>query len=355
MSCEAGQTRSRSTGRCRKPCERHQAINPATGRCVSKNYLRKLQRECHGEDDALYAPYGTGSKKDYRDGLVPDPLCYPRKRNIYTGYCKTPCGTGRAINPATGNCVTLRYLRSLNPNDYDTDYDDESAAEILFTPTDLSYDNNVTDSVEGFKRFKGKTLTEMDLVILHAAYEVHEDIATTKTRRAYVVGAYSPDARKENCSEVAKSGFNDKSKYSVCGLTDVVNVLWSSDPSSIYSRVWELVSKHTKLDENVFVFVTHEYKTLQLDLMHQLAEMAKLYNVRVVVANFYGVWRILIPKVETESQSLALNLTIDMINEKMRQNDSSGNINFRKLALDVHNVAKGRSDVHLSFAPYPAK
>ena len=351
MSCEAGQTRSRSTGRCRKPCERHQAINPATGRCVSKNYLRKLQRECHGEDDALYAPYGTGSKKDYRVGLVPDPLCYPRKRNIYTGYCKTPCGTGRAINPATGNCVTLRYLRSLNPNDYDTDYDDESAAEILFTPTDLSYDNNVTNSVEGFKRFKGKTLTEMDLVILHAAYNVH-----TGLNLKHIVGAYSPDARKENCSEVAKSGFSD-SNYSVCGLTDVSKVSktgLSSNPSSIYSQVWDVVSKHAKLDENVFVFVTHAAKTLKLDLMHELGEMAKLHSVRVVVANFYGVWRILIPKVETESQSLGLTLTIDMIDEKMRQYDSNlGHINFRKLALDVHNVAKSRSDMHLSFAPYP--
>lgn len=257
ISCDAGQTRSRSTGRCRKPCERHQAINPATGRCVSKNYLRKLQRECHGEDDALYAPYGKGSKKDYRDGLMPDPLCYPRKRNIYTGYCKTPCGTGRAINPANGNCVTLCYLRSLNPNDYDTDYDDESAADILFTPTDLStpYDNNVTNNVEGFTTFKGKTLTEMDLVILHAAYDVHAGLG--RTVRQYVVGAYSPDARKENCSEVAKSGFND-SNYSVCGLTDVSRVFENSEPINFYSRVGEVVSKHTKLDENVFVFVTHE-------------------------------------------------------------------------------------------------
>lgn len=355
MSCPAGQTRSRSTGRCRKPCERHQAINPATGRCVSKNYLRKLQRECHGDDDALY-PYGTGSEKDYRDGLVPDPLCYPRKRNIYTGYCKTPCGTGRAINPATGNCVTLRYLRSLNPNDYDTDYDDESAADILFTPTDLSgtYDNNVTNSVEGFKKFKGKTLTEMDLVILHAAYDVHMN-----NLYLHIVGAYSPDARKENCSKVAKVGFKEYSECSVSGLADVAQVserdLKKMNSSKPYSKLWEVVSKHTNLENNVFVFVTHDHKTLQLDLMRELAEMAKLYNVRVVVANFYGVWRILIPKLASESQSLGLTLTIDMINERMRENNSSGNINFRKLALEVHNVAKGRSDMHISFAPYPEK
>lgn len=83
----------------------------------------------------IYAPYGTGSKKDYR-------------------------GPGYAINWRTGQCVTLGYLRTLDPIDYDTDGDDDDTAHILFTPTDLAtgggiikpYDNGVTLS-KGFSSF----------------------------------------------------------------------------------------------------------------------------------------------------------------------------------------------------------
>lgn len=196
MSCPAGSTRNRETGRCRKSCERHQARNPETGRCVTKNYLRQIQREPCGSSDKLLslAPYGKGSRKDYRDGLVPDPYCHPRKRNIYTGYCKTPCGAGRAINPATGNCVTLNYLRRLNPIDYDTDDDDEMTAQILFTPTPIgAYDNEVS-KVAGFK---SNMLTENDLTVMRAAAQ------SPYTLR----GVYSPEDRKANCG-ASKTGYS---------------------------------------------------------------------------------------------------------------------------------------------------
>lgn len=343
MSCPPGSARNRLTGRCRKSCESHQARNPATGRCVTRNYLRRVQRRCYGEDDMIYAPYGMGSKKDYRDGLVPDPACYPRKRNIFTGRCKTPCGPGYATNWRTGQCVTLGFLRTIDPTGYEIDGDDDDTAHILFTPTDLAtgggiikpYDNDVTTQ-KGFTRFNNNTITENDLVVLRAAY----NISSGKGERIRIVGAYSPDKRKKTCSQVAKSGFND-TNFSLCGLTNV----------SMDGDIADLVEQNANLQQNVFAFVTHEHKILQLPLMLELATIAQNHPVRVLVANFYGVWRILIPRVK-EDTFRSLRNSIMLIDEKMKSYDSSTHINPRQLALEVHKVCKQRQDLHVSFAPY---
>lgn len=339
MSCPRGSARNPATGRCRKSCESHQARNPETGRCVTRNYLRKLRRQSYGADDMIYAPYGMGSVKDFRDGLVPDPDCYPRKRNIYTGRCKTPCGPGYAMDGPTGRCVTLGHLRTLDPFHYHIDGDDYDTAHILFTPTDLAtgggiimpYDNDVT-SKRGFTRFSNSTITENDVVVLRAAYNVSSGTS------ARIVGAYSPDKRKANCSQVLKSGFND-TNFSLCGLTNV----------SINSDIADLVGRNANLQQNVFVFVTHEHKTLQLPLLLEIGAIAGSHPVRVLVANFYGVWRILIPKSSTPH---SLKNTIMLIDEKMKKYDSSTHINSRQLALEVHQVCKQRQDLHVSFAPY---
>lgn len=341
MSCPAGQTRSRQTGRCRKPCARHQAINPATGRCVSKNYLNKIKRLPQGKSDNVYsiAPYGTGCKKDYRDGLVPDPACFPRKRNIYTGYCKTPCGTGRAINPATGNCVTLRYLRMLNPNDYDTDDDDPMVAPILFTPTSITTSGQYDNEVSKLSGFETNLLTENDVTVMRGVYQVAKGI---------VSGVYSPDKRKSNCKE---ADFNkDKADtFTPCGLTDV---RVAADMASLMFN--DLVQKNTDLSTNTFVFATAVgAKTIPTDILNSARIAAQSVPVRLLVPNFYGVWRLLIPKVAAEGIA-KLTSSIGLVVQMFAGFENSTlHIDSAKFANEIHETVKPWDNLHLSFAPYP--
>lgn len=41
------------------------------------------------------------------------------------------------------------------------------------------------------------------------------------------------------------------------------------------------------------------------------------------------------------------------INDQTKLVESAGHINFRKLALKVHEVVKAFDNIHASFAPYP--
>lgn len=342
MSCPAGQTRNRSTGRCRKPCERHQAINPATGRCVSKNYLNKIRRQPSGPCDNVYAPYGRGSAKDFRDGMVPDPACWPRMRNVYTGYCKTPCGPGRAINPATGNCVTLRYLKMLHPNDYDTDDDDEMVAPILFTPTSITANGQYANEVSKLSGFKTNLLTENDIAVMKGVYQAAND---------NVGGAYSPDARKENCKESAFS-MADQGPFSLCGLSAVTTKTTYETKDGGYFA--ELVMANTDLSKNIFVFMTAvSSKTIPEGMLDAANAVASKAPVRMLIPNYYGVWRLLIPMVNAENKD-KLDTSIRVVKDAMRHySRSMGHISSAKIANEVHEAVKSRNDLHLSFAPYP--
>eukprot|EP00752_Nemacystus_decipiens_P015860 g14168.t1 len=267
---------------------------------------------------------------------------------------KTPCGKGYRINPRTGRCVTLGYLLSLNPDDYDTDYDDDSAAEILFTPTDLStgagvvtpYDNSVTKDSE---HFKSNTLTENDLVVMGAAYRASE---VGMQFRKTIAGVYSPKERKECIEMTKKQGFKP-AIYSECGLKEVQSYdKTSTDPAVRKIDIARMIAANSQLDENKFVFVTDEYRTLNPHLLTELGEVANRHPVRLLIANFYGVWRILIPKVKDAAKS-TLPTSIMAINDQAKLVESAGHINFRKFALKVHGVVKAFDNIHVSFAPYP--
>jgi len=348
MSCPRGKVRSRSTGYCRKPCARHQAINPETGKCVTKNYLRRIQRESRGRSDRIYS---IGSAKDYRDGLVPDPACYPRKRNIYTGYCKTPCGPGRAINPATGNCVTLRYLRMLNPEDYDTDGDDEMAARVLFTPTDLSTKPGII-SAYNENGLQSSEVTDNDLIVMRAAVSAFDNAYTVNNvnnREMFVCGVYNPSQRKDNLCRAGKaiaSAPLTKADHPMCGMHEV-------GPRSA-TELAELITKNTNIFSNVFLFAARSTKTIPSDLLGAVRDAANTTNVRLLFAGFYGVWRILVPKVDGGGSGLELDASMQFINTRMMEAEHmAGSIDSRKLAHDVHEILEERNNMHLSFAPYP--
>lgn len=340
MSCPAGSTRNRETCRCRKSCQMHQARNPATGRCVTKNYLKTIQRQSHGPSDGIY--YGKGSRKDYRDGLVPDASCHPRKRNIYTGYCKTPCGRGRAINPATGNCVTLRYLRTINPNYYDADFDDYMTAEILFTPTDLSTGLSFSNDVTKKEGFSNDTLTENDLGVMRGAHFNHP-----------LVGVYSAEARKKSTTckppDNSSIGFNPD-MMSACGLTISARQLKEEER---YENLSKEICENIDLKKDVFVFFTVEDNVIKEDLLATIGETAATCPVRLLIPSYYGVWRFLVPKADESSQASLLT-SLQLVRDVMNQYSTAGHFNSRKLANDVHEEIKNRKDLHVSFAPYPS-
>lgn len=335
MSCSAGKVRSRSTGHCRKPCARHQAINPATGRCVTKNYLRRIQRSSRGSCDRIYS---IGSDKDYRDGLVADAACYPRKRNIYTGYCKTPCGRGRAINPATGNCVTLHYLRSLNPEDYDTDGDDEMAAGILFTPTDLSTRPGIIDAYDN-NGIKSSKVTDNDLMVMRSVLQIQQNNASFEPTWL-VYGVYNPAERKKECGSVTSPD-----GQFACGLSNV----HSNTADAVTSMIHEMSGV---VSSDVFLFAARTEKIIPSDVLKAVRDAAQNTNVRLLFAGYYGVWRILVPR---STDFARLDTSMQFVNARMQEaNDSLTTVDSRKLAHDVHEILKGRNNMHLSFAPYPS-
>ena len=196
VACKYPQVRNWETGRCKAPCRADQAVNPDTGRCVTKTYLKALHirgdlgtstyrsalrddgitrrdgrsRRSGGTRSLSYGTrdefsdlgdfnfteydykeprgYSRGDNaKDLRDMLVDDPDCYPRKRNLMTGRCKTPCEPGYAINPRTGGCVTIEYLISIDLYDpyLIEDEEDSMAANLKWFPSivqsEASHDN----------------------------------------------------------------------------------------------------------------------------------------------------------------------------------------------------------------------
>lgn len=204
VACKYPQVRNWETGRCKAPCRADQAVNPDTGRCVTKTFLKAAhirgdlgtsdyrsalrddgitrrdgrsrrsggpRRLTYGARDEFsdlgdfnftefdykeprrygrlgYSGYSRGDNaKDLRDMLVDDPDCYPRKRNLRTGYCKTPCDPGYAINPRTGGCVTIEFLISRDLYDplYIEDEEDPMAANLKWFPSivqsEASHDN----------------------------------------------------------------------------------------------------------------------------------------------------------------------------------------------------------------------
>lgn len=336
MACPPGKTRSPYTGYCRKPCARHQAINPDTGKCVTKNYLRRIQRESRGNCDRIYS---LGSSRDYKDGLVADAACYPRKRNIYTGRCKTPCGPGRAINPKTGNCVTLRYLRMLNPEDYDTDGDDDMAARILFTPTDLCTKPGIIDAYDK-DGLKSSKITDNDLIVMKSVLEVQQKFAGNNPTWL-VYGVYNPAERKEACGSV----LTDEGKSS-CGLSNV----YFNTAESVRDIIINIGGVTAS---DVFLFAARTEKTIPPDVLRAVKEAALKTNVRLLFAGYYGVWRILVPRVIGDTSGL--DTSIQMVSARMKEaNDSLSATDSRKLAHDIHEILKDRNNMHLSFAPYPS-
>lgn len=295
MACKYPQQRNWLTGRCKTPCKNHQAINPNTGRCVSKTYLQTLNsvgaitpgEYAHAKsnngvykrnqvsfndyyDDSDYN-YGIDAYdkelSDERDGLVEDPSCYPRKRNILTGYCKTPCEAHQAINPATGQCVSKAYLMHLNPVLYDEDEDCTMAANLIFSPS-------IDQSLASAKTEEMKELIKTSCFTL-ADVRVARGIQLGST--GPMCGIYSHSQRKSCDDSAIKKALTSDLK--ACGI---------SHPGAFTpEKFQELVKKAG----NDFVWVTHHAVPVLSEPQEQ--------DLRLIVVSDQGVNKILIPKGKT--------------------------------------------------------
>jgi len=232
-----------------------------------------IGRRTHDLDQDTLANHAGENKSDLRDGLVEDPECYPRKRNLLTGMCKTPCEAYSAINPATGRCVTKAYLRTLDFNFYDEDEECAMAANILFSPSiDQSID---ATSSEDLKRLiKTSAVTVADARVLRGIYLGSQDKP--------LVGIYDHKKRircekgyLENVftSKIGQCGIISPEEFSVDNLVNKINndvgkgFIWVTGKSSL-----EVIQE---LDRKV--------NTLSSDL-------------RLLIINDTGILRLLVPK-----------------------------------------------------------
>ncbi len=328
------------TNKCRKPCEKHKAINPATGRCVTKSYLKCIQRETCGELDHVYIDQmnknDKNSERDMEQGLVPHVECYPRKLNIHTGYCKTPCKDGYAMNPATGGCVTLKYLKCLNAEDYDTDDDDDMIKDVIFTPTGLVTKSEMV-LLPSFKDFIGtiptisdiktlfdtSSLTISDTAVMRGIFET-----SIKSQTMLLSGTYDRNDRKETCVSGKSSSHSD------CGI------------KNISTEVSRSIVSATLSDSSLFTWSVHHGTGFDMNLVKIAVEMSKTGHVRLLVLTSEGLWRVLIPHMKSVSSIQSLEDYITTVTPKLEKIDN----NSRTVAADIAQI--GFNDIHISFAQY---
>lgn len=288
MACKYPQKRNWKTGRCKKPCARHEAVNPATGKCVSKSYLRSLHWYYDSDEDE-FEEYD-----DLADGLVPDSSCKaPTKLNIFTGKCRTPCGPHRMINPSTGQCVTKAYLRSLDYELYDSDEDDYLLSERLFYPR--------MSRIGLIARLFGKNylaelvrltaLTNNDMTVMES---IKKGIVDTLDKPA-LVGVYDGLLRKK-CETFTLSKLIN-TKLGECGVSSVYNYSTppaGKTPEGIMKDA--LVEAHKKSSAYSFICVPGTALPDMVYIERMKKASSAGYNAKMLVICDQGVWNIIIPK-----------------------------------------------------------
>lgn len=358
VACQYPQRRNPATGRCKKPCSNHQAINPRTGRCVTKTYLKSLRRQTYGGADLTYVgsaafsnPYfgATNSTRDARQGLVYDAACYPRKRNLLTGRCKTPCDYGYAINPATDRCVTKEYLRRLNPDDYDTDDDDDMVSRILFTPTDIGShaimvnlpDYMNSDSLmiaAGSDASASNASVKTDKQLLASSALSKADIGVMSgifkssakdAKPSFLAGTYSPKLRKQSC------GRTDISSHSECGIANIAK------------EIDETLMTATKSNADLFLWSVWHNNHFDPKLIDFAVEMSAQTHIRLLFLTEGGLWRVLIPHTEGDEAKTLLKTTWGMV-KPLLENITMGAARETSINISEFNA----SGLHISYATY---
>lgn len=352
-ACQYPQVRNWSTGRCRTPCKNHQAINPDTGRCVTKTYLKAKHYQgdlTDGEyrsalqDDGItrryssHRPYSSRSYVDravdglgdfdysdfeykerkprsygsryygrsrYEDVLVDDDNCFPRQLNLSTGRCKTPCEPWEAINPETGRCVTKEYLYSLDWDLYDSDEEDDMAENIKWSPS--TYQTRERHNGNGVlaKLIDASHLNVADLRSLRGLHQVSQNNLNGPPVR--VVGHYSPSQRKWcDKSSIMRVLHSDAEK---CGFKNAEVV--DNVPSSKMKDVMKGSGKN-------FTFVSGP--SLNEKVIAEILTAATGKSIKFVLIDPRGVWRILVAKADVKRETNELEAELRPLFSKDGQN-----------------------------------
>lgn len=280
VACKYPQKRNWSTGRCKTPCKRHQVVNPCTGKCVTKTYLKTLMETDYLDRDEFHydsiANHVGENPSDLRDGLVEDISCYPRKRNLLTGMCKTPCESHMAINPATGQCVTKAYLRTLDFDLYEKDEEDTMAANILFRPTIDQSIEAAKDDEKLRELIKSSAITVADARVVRGIYQ--------GSGEKKLIGIYDHTKRRGCETSFLKSMVT--SDVGKCGITS----------PQVYSSV--NLQNAVKNSSSNFVWITGASMVSVLQDISN-AGITVDSDLRLLIVNNAGILRLLVPKEKT--------------------------------------------------------
>ncbi|CAM9107180.1 unnamed protein product [Sphacelaria rigidula] len=392
VACKYPQVRKWETGRCKTPCRADQAINPDTGRCVTKTYLkalhirgdlgtsdyrsalrddgitrrdgrsrrsggpvRRLTNQRRTNDDQFglnklgdfdYSDfeykeraitpyrarktrgyYGSDNERDLRDLLVADPDCYPRKLNLLTGRCKTPCPPGYAMSPKTQRCVTIEYLLSQDLDYYIEDGDDWMAESIKWYPSTVQTLANHTDA-DLKKLINESRLTVSDLKVMSGIESVMTGHAVM------LVGNYRHGQRKACEESLVRSLVT--SKVAQCGLRNVEHFTGSEDDG-------QLLVNH-KIDnageDYTFVF---SRKVFGSDVLRQILGMVygRTITAKFAIIESHGVWRIICPR------------GLSFLPQVPTQDDMNAQGGRKKLAEELDKYFKNK--ISISYHPFDAQ
>ena len=295
VACRYPQRRNPLTGRCKKPCARHQEVNPDTGKCVSKSYLRSVKWRGYDSDDDFsylgYKPYSDLTYSDLNDKLVYDPGCKPPQMlNLRTGRCKTPCGPHQVVNKYTGKCVSRKHMRSVDYNMYDTDDDDYMLSETLFFPR-MSYIDRLA-SIYGktdLRDLNNETaLTLNDMRVMEQLKIGNDEITEQKS----LCGVYDCMNRLKCATSTVQGLISSLTKSSQCGLSKLDHLNKENSADTMHRLLIE-ADKNT----NAFAFVCSKknyFINFYYDVALKAAKQGKNAKLLAVIPG--GVWQIIIPK-----------------------------------------------------------
>lgn len=383
VACKYPQVRNWETGRCKAPCRADQAINPNTGRCVTKTYLEALHiRGDLGTSDYRAAlrddgitrrdgrsrrsggpvrrprrltnrdqfgfnklgdfdysdfeykavtPYRargySDNERDLRDLLVDDPDCYPRKLNLLTGRCKTPCPPGYAMSPKTQRCVTIEYLLSQNPDFYIEDGDDWMAESIKWYPSTVQTLANHTDA-NLKKLVNDSRLTVSDLKVMSGIE------AVMTGHGVMLVGNYRHGQRKACEESLVRSLVT--SKVAQCGLRNVEHFTGLEEDGQL------LVNHKIRNAGEDYTFIFSR-KVFGSDGLQQILEMVygQTITAKFAIIESHGVWRIICPT------------GLSLLPQVPTQDEMNAQGGRKKLAEELDKYYKNK--ISISYHPFDAQ
>lgn len=196
----------------------------------------------------------------------------PRKLNLATGRCRTPCEPHKAIDPETGRCINISTLLTYDYNLYDDDEDDYMAENIKWTPT-------TSQTIANHKDKHLKDLIERSRLTV-ADLRTMRGIEQASVEQMW--GHYSSGQRKQ-CDNSIFSQVLRITNLSKCGFRNVEAI--NTKNSYLHEKL------QTAGEDFTFIF---GYKLTPVVLNYIMAACKEHgQDVKLAVVDGNGVFRIL--------------------------------------------------------------